>query len=391
MSTALVAGAGIGGLAAALALANIGHQVIVVERAPQIEEVGAGIQISPNATRVLSKFGLLDSALAVASQPESLAVRRGRDGGLLSRMPLGQRAAALWGSPSLTIHRADLQGILLAAARSDPNIEVRTNHELSGFALDDGAIVAALRYGLARFTARADLLIGADGLHSVVRDKLNVPGAPRYTGQHAWRALIPMNDVPRLLRRNETALWLGHRTHLVNYPLRGGSVMNVVAIVEAGRNDKIGNGWSEIADPRRLHAAFSVWCDEAQSLLKAAQNWRCWQLFDRDPCPRWGDGPVTLLGDAAHPMLPFLAQGASQALEDADVLARHLAGAADIAQAMRAYENERAPRTSRIQLEARRQAKIYHLSGPAAFARDMGMKMLGPQRLQQRYDWLYSA
>jgi len=387
---ALIVGAGIGGLTAALALARAGYHVLVLERAPRIEEVGAGLQISPNALRVLAKLGLMNALSAVASQPECVTIRRGRDGRVLSRLPLGETAVSRWGAPSLTLHRADLQAILLEAAKAEPAIDIRPGHEVTGFALDGETVVVAARVGLIRLSFQCDLLIGADGLRSVVREKLNVPAAPRYTGQHAWRALIPIENVPKALHKNETSLWLGPKTHLVHYPLRGGRVMNVVAIVEAGQ-EQIGNSWSETADPARLHSAFARWNGQARALLHAAPEWRRWQLFDRDPTPQWGDGPVTLLGDAAHPMLPFLAQGASQAIEDAAVLARHLAGGGTAPQAMRDYEAARFARTARVQLEARRQARIYHLSGPAAFARDMAMRLMGTERLLARYDWLYQG
>ena len=387
---ALIAGAGIGGLTAALALARRGVQVTLLERAAHIDEVGAGIQVSPNASRVLARLGLMEALSAVASKPDCVRIRRGRDAKLLCTLPLGANAVARWGAPSLTVHRADVQRILLEAALAEPAIEIRAGHELSGFALDGSEVVVGLQHGLMRLHLRGDLLLGADGLHSVVRRKLNVPGAPRYTGQHAWRALIPMADVPKSLQTNETSLWLGPKTHLVHYPLRGGSVLNVVAIVEAGQ-EQIGNSWSELADPVQLHRAFAGWTAQARTLLQAASDWRRWQLFDRDPTPVWGDGPVSLLGDAAHPMLPFLAQGASQAIEDSDVLAQHIGAATDIPAALRAYEAERAPRTGRVQTEARQQAKIYHLSGPAALARDFAMGIMGSTRLLQRYDWLYKA
>ncbi len=374
---ALICGAGIGGLSAALALAQRGWQVDLREKAQNLAEAGAGVQLSPNVTRVLRDFGLLEAILAKASAPEAVVVRRGRDGAALSRMPLGDAAQVRWGAPSVVMHRADLQRVLLDAVLKNPNITLTLTAAKTGLALEG-----------------ADVLLGADGLRSAIRAALGVAGALKFSGQVAWRALIPMADVPPFLRGNETALWLGAKTHLVHYPLRAASVLNVVAIVEM---DATGTGWSEQAAPDMLHQAFAGWAKPARELLRAAQDWRCWSLYDRDPAKQWGCGNVSLLGDAAHPMLPFLAQGAAQAIEDAGALARHLEdgltsanrNGVGVARSLRAYEAERMPHTASVQLAARQQGKIYHLSGPMAFARDLVMRGLGPQRLQGRYDWLY--
>ena len=364
---ALICGAGIGGLSTALALAQQGWQVDLREKAQSLDEAGAGVQLSPNATRVLQNLGLLETVLAGASTPDAVVVRRGRDGAELSRMPLGAAAQMRWGAPSVVMHRADLQSVLLDAVLKNPNITLRLNAAKTDFELEG-----------------ADVLIGADGLRSGILRALGVGGALKFTGQVAWRALIPMADVPPALRANETALWLGAKTHLVHYPLRGATVLNVVAIVEM---EAIGTGWSEQAAPDSLHRTFAGWTRAARELLRAAPDWRCWSLYDRDPATIWGRGGVTLLGDAAHPMLPFLAQGAAQAIEDAGSLARHLGG--EIEPGLRAYEAERMPRTAKIQLAARQQASIYHLSGLSGMARDLVMKGLGPERLQARYDWIY--
>jgi len=364
---ALICGAGIGGLSAALALARQGWQVDLREKAQRLDEAGAGVQLSPNATRVLQNLGLLEAVLAGASTPDAVVVRRGHDGAELSRMPLGAGAQLRWGAPSVVMHRADLQSVLLDAILKNPNITLRLNAAKTDLELEG-----------------ADVLIGADGLRSGIRQALGVAGGLKFTGQVAWRALIPMADVPPALHANETALWLGAKTHLVHYPLRGATVLNVVAIVEM---DATGTGWSEQAAPDALHHAFAGWTRAARELLRAAPDWRCWSLYDRDPAKRWGRGGITLLGDAAHPMLPFLAQGAAQAIEDAGSLARHLAG--EIEPGLRAYEAERIPRTGKVQLAARQQAKIYHLSGVSGMARDLVMKGLGPERLQARYDWIY--
>jgi len=393
-SDVLIVGAGIGGLTAALALAQHGFSVCILERVPQLQEVGAGIQISSNATRVLQGLGLLDAIAAVASKPECTVIRRGRDGEVLARLTFGASAEAHYGAPFFTLHRADLQGVLYAAALANPKIEILAGMDVTGFELDEGEVVVDVQQGLVWHKRRADVLVGADGLRSIVREKLNVPGAARYTGQHAWRSMIPWEYVPKSLQNNETSLWLGQKTHLVHYPLRGNEgspnrVMNVVAVVEAKQFASIGNSWSEMADPAILRHAFAGWDRTARLLLEAAGDWRLWQLFDRDPASHWGEGPVTLLGDAAHPMLPFLAQGASQALEDAASLARHLSGTGEVAAKLRAYEKERAPRTAKVQLRTREQAKIYHMGGPPAFARDMAMKFMGPERMMQRMDWIY--
>ncbi len=370
---ALICGAGIGGLSAALALAQSGWQVDLRDKAKALEEAGAGVQLSPNATRILQDLGVIDAVTAHATAPDAVVVRRGHDAALLSRMPLGPRALARWHAPSLVIHRADLQGILLDAVQKHASISLTLNAAKADTALEG-----------------ADVLIGADGLRSAIRGALGVAGALKFTGQVAWRALVPMADVPPLLRGNETALWLGAKTHLVHYPLRKASVLNVVAIAEM---DETGSGWSEQAAPEKLFRAFAGWAKAPRELLQTAPEWRCWSLYDRDPAPSWGVGEVTLLGDAAHPSLPFLAQGAAQAIEDAAALARHLkAGTVgSVAAKLRAYEAERIPRTARVQLAARQQAKIYHLSGPMAFARDLVMRSLGPERLQARYDWIYCA
>ena len=367
---ALICGAGIGGLSAALALAQKGWQIDLREKGKLLDEAGAGLQLSPNATRVLRNLGLLEAVLAKATTPDAVVVRRGRDGAELSRMPLGATAQLRWGAPSVVMHRADLQSILCDAVLKNPNITLTLDAAKTDVALEG-----------------ADVLVGADGLRSALREALRVAGALKFTGQVAWRALIPMADVPLALRANETTLWLGARTHLVHYPLRGASVLNVVAIVEM---DATGAGWSEQAAPDTLHNAFTGWAKAARELLRAAPDWRCWSLYDRDPAQVWGRGAATLLGDAAHPMLPFLAQGAAQAIEDAGALARHLSErGGSCEQSLRAYEAERVPRTARVQLAARQQAKIYHLTGPMAFARDVVMRGLGPERLQARYDWIF--
>ncbi|PNG26846.1 FAD-dependent monooxygenase [Methylocella silvestris] len=392
---ALIAGAGIGGLAAALCLAATGWRVSLFESAPVIEAVGAGLQLSPNATAILRRIGVLARLGQTSLAPRAVRVLRARDGATLALMPL-DRAESRWGAPYLLAHRADLQGALLDAAAGDPAIAIHTGVALTGFASGPSGVTAALCKGMTRFEIAGDCLIGADGSRSLVRSRLlGGNDALNMSRRAAWRALVPADRAPPEALAPESRLWLGRKAHLVHYPLRGGSVVNVVAIVaqEQGTADQ-GPFWSNAADPAELAATFESWHESARALLAGAGEWRKWRLHDRDPLPGWSAGRVALLGDAAHPMLPFLAQGAAQAIEDADALGAALGAAgADgaIAGALNAYGASRLPRASRVQLESRAQERIYHLSGPAAFARDLALRAMGGERLLARYDWLYRA
>lgn len=395
----IIAGAGIGGLAAALSLARAGAQVSVLERAPAFDEVGAGIQLSPNATCILRDLGLLDAVAQTGLAPVRLCVRRGSDGLELATMPLGQQAEARWGAPHLVTHRADLHHALLEACRASPAITVKTDVETLGFATVDrggrpGVQVGALDRGEhTRF--EADALVAADGLRSTLRERLALTrgDAPLYSGRTAWRALIPGAAAPERLRRPETNLWLGPNAHLVHYPLRGGDLVNVVAIIEdPWRGEDSADIWRDPrdADPRHLASAFALWTEEARNILALVRQWRRWPLFERPFAPRWSRGPVTILGDAAHPVLPFLAQGAGLAIEDAASLGRALAShGQDMEGALRAYERERIPRASEVALASRRQAGIYHMGGPLALARDGVLRRTGPEAMMRRMDWVY--
>ena len=388
----LIVGAGIGGLTLALALADAGASVTIIERAPALDEAGAGLQLSPNASGVLDRLGVLSRLTSAALAPTDIHVRRARDGATLQRLPLAE-AAARWGSPYLLAHRADLQKALLAAVADRPRIEIRlatrfealaeTTHGLEVEAIDERA----------SYKLGCDLLVGADGLHSAVRRTLwpRAP-SPRPVGRTAWRALVPAAQVDPPLRRPETTLWLGTRAHLVHYPLRGGGVVNVVAIAEG----TMGGGgdldlWSAPGAGQDLLRRFGAWDDAARRLIAAAPSWRTWPLFDLDPLPRWSRGAATLLGDAAHAALPFLAQGAAQAIEDAAALGRAWRRCSTPAAAAAAYEAARRDRSSRVQALSRRQGRIYHLGGAAALARDTTMRLIGGPRMLARFDWLYGA
>lgn len=393
--TALVAGAGVGGLAAALFLARSGFSVAVHERAKALEEYGAGLQLSPNATRILERIGALDGLHGYALEPEALVVRRARDGAELTRMTLGAAARQRWGAPYLVAHRADLLRALLDRVAREPAIALDLDSTVRGFGLTDaGDLRVAIKRGIMSLETRADLLVGADGLRSVVRERLG-QGGPRdvvFTGEVAWRALIDPNRLPAALRRPEVTLWLGPRAHLVHYPLRGGAVVNAVLVVEDRRSDALGDeGWNRAGDPSVIGFEVKDWAPQVGEIVGAAEEWRGWPLFDRPPIKDWAAGPVALLGDAAHPMVPYLAQGAAQAIEDAAALGATLTASADIPAALAAYESTRAARAGRVQTEARKQSSIYHMRGPMGLARDLAMRALGGERLAARYDWLYGA
>lgn len=380
-SSAVIAGGGIGGLACAVALRRAGLDVTVLEQAPAFEEVGAGLQLTPNATRILRAMGLLPALEAVAVAPEALEVRDGASGRIIASAPYAP-ATEKYGAPFLVAHRADLLRVLAQGAQ-DLGTRFELSASVEGVEVSDAVAVALATRDGEPLLVKGDILVGADGVRSVVRAQLGGSAAPVFAGRLAYRATCPAEPAPHPVVR----LYLGADAHLVTYPVRGGVTTNIVAVVKI---DRPVTRWSEPGDASTVHAAFAGWCREVRDLLAAADSYRCWGLYDLEPMPRWGTGRATLLGDAAHAMLPFLAQGAAQAIEDADVLARCLVEADSAEPALRAYEMARRPRTSRIQREARTSGGIYHLAGPARMARDAVISLTG-NRLLDRYGWLYSG
>jgi salicylate hydroxylase len=391
MPRALIAGAGIGGLTAALALSRVDFKVTIFERVAALEAFGAGLQLTPNATRILAELGLLDAIRARATEPRRLRILRGRDDGELAELNLAA-SVQRWGAPYLIIHRADLQGELAAAVENRANIELRLGVELAGVDDRPGAVAVRLQRGPLSHDETGDVLVGADGLRSRVREGLALDGAAKFSGQFAFRAIVPGKDLPARWLAPEVTLRLGARAHLVQYPLRGATILNLVAVIDSGWRDEGGDHpWDGAADLRTLERAFADWSRETRALIGAARDWRAWPLFHRPPIGRFARGRIALLGDAAHPMVPFLAQGAAQAIEDAGALARRLGGAQNVEAALAAYSRDRVARASRVQREALAQGRIYHMSGPLGLARDLAMRTLGPERLLARYDWLYAA
>lgn len=389
----IIAGAGVAGLTAALLLARGGHSVTILERAPVLEEVGAGLQLSPNATSILAQAGVLDRLMRFALAPEALRVRRARDARELMNLQYGPLAEMRWGAPHIAIHRADLQRVLIEAVAAMPSVTIKTGTAVRGFAAADDGVQVGARTGAINVRFDGDLLIGADGVRSAVRERLGLGEAdqPVYSGRTAWRAVLPAQKAPREALILETSLWLGAKAHLVHYPLRGGEIVNIVAIVEdswQGGDDE--NFWRESGDPREIQTRFAGWHAQARALIGAVDEWRRWPLFDRIPAPRWSVDRVTLAGDAAHPVVPFLAQGACLAIEDAAALARAVeAHNPNVNAAIAAYEKMRLVRAAEIRLASRRQGAIYHMSGPLAFARDLVMSRYSRDMLMARMDWIY--
>ncbi len=388
--TIVVAGAGIGGLTAALALAERDFRVVLFDQAERLEEVGAGIQLSPNASRLLIGLGLKDRLAPVVMAPEAVCIHRARSGRELARLPLGASAETFYGAPYWMVHRGDLQAALLDHARRHPDIEITLGAKVEEFAVHPNGITVAYARRGSTGDATGIALVGADGLWSRVRRCLGDRAPPRPAGRTAWRTVLPATAVPEQWCAPLVHLWLGRDSHLVHYPIRGGAAVNVVAIA---RDRWEGSGWSTGAEREEVLARFAQrdWAQPARDLLALPTRWLKWALYDREPLHRWSRGPVTLLGDAAHPMLPFLAQGAAMAIEDAVVLADLLARMpADPAGAMWAYEKARRPRTTRVQRGARANDRRYHLGPPASWLRDLGLSVvLGGDLLLHRYDWLY--
>ncbi|ATQ68064.1 MULTISPECIES: FAD-dependent monooxygenase [Methylosinus] len=384
----LVVGAGVGGLAAALALARAGRRVEVVERAPRIEEVGAGLQISPNAGRILQEFGLGPAMRETALEPQALRIRRAGDGAVLASLPLAA-VRERWGAPFRVFHRADLQKLLLDEALRC-GVEVATGRRCEGFVQDAEGLRLRLVAEAGAETRAGAAVIGADGLRSTLRDALALrpDDAPFSSGKTAWRAILPADALPAPLRERASQLWLGPSAHVVHYPLRDASIVSAVAILD----DSADKGPpAETRTGAELAAAmgFTRWSADLRALIEAGVSWRRWPLFVRPELPRWGRGRVVLLGDAAHPMTPFLAQGAAQAIEDAAALGRALEGAAPIEAALEAYQAARMTRAAKVQRGSWRQGSHVHLRGPAAAARDLSIRLLGGRGMLARNAWLY--
>lgn len=387
---ALIVGGGIGGLTAALCLADAGVAVELYERSTAPGWTGAGIQISPNGVRVLSRLGLKPALDDVAFRPEALEMRLGRSGTQLFAIPMRDEAVRRFGEPYCHIHRADLVAVLADALGARAPGAIRLGKAAQSFSQSASAVELTLSDGT---SASGDVLIGADGIHSLVRTQMFGQAQARFTGNVAWRVVVPAASLAADLIPPTACVWVGPGRHAVTYYLRRGELVNFVGVVE--RDDWQHESWTEQGSLADLAADYAGWAKPITSLIAQATEAHRWALFDRDPLPSWSEGRATLLGDACHPMLPFLAQGAVMAIEDAWVLSRKLQIAADISAALRDYETARKPRTARVQKGARRQMGLYHKRGMldqfATYAPMWLAARLTPGIIHSRQDWLYGV
>lgn len=380
----LIAGGGIAGLATALALAQRGISSHILEQRDQFSEAGAGIQIGPNGVRVLEALGVAPSLRAHVSLPREIVVHQGATRRMLVRMPLGNWIAERHGAPYWVVHRRDLQAALVAHARQTRNITLETGFAVAGVE-DLGDHVAVRAESGA--TVRGTVLIGADGIRSRVRTALAPAAQLRFSGKAASRTLISPEAGAALGDPSSMGVWLAPGAHVVHYPIAGGAQFAVVAIVP---DDRMTDDWAAMNEWTALEPHLAAFAPALRSVLASAPEWRRWALFETEPIAHLAKGRIALAGDAAHPVLPYLAQGGVLALEDAVVLADALAARPDDpAQALQAYEATRRARVHAIVATSHQNGRIFHLSGPAAVARNLAMAAVPATRLMARYDWVY--
>lgn len=388
-SSVLLVGGGIGGLAAALALARLGIQVELLEQSAAIGEIGAGLQLGPNAFAALDALGVGEAVRSKAVFTERLVMMDAVDCTEVASVEVGEDFRQRFRNPYAVSHRADLHGAIFEAVKQNPLIRFHTSAAVDHLEIGEAGVLATTRDGR---QFRADAVVGCDGVKSVVRAQL-LGDAPRVSGHVVYRAVVPAEDMPADLRWNAPVVWAGPNCHLVHYPLRGGEQYNLVVTFHS--RDKEEWGVSEGSQEEVLSYFEGIHAKPRQ-LLSLPSSWRRWSTADRDPVERWGRGPATLLGDAAHPMMQYLAQGACMALEDAVTLGAAIErckgadGSLDLPRAFRLYESARVARTARVVLSVREMGRLYHAKGVERLVRNS----LWPGRTQERFydavEWLYA-
>ena len=383
---AIVAGGGIGGLAAALGLAHNGCRVTVLEQADKFGEIGAGIQIGPNAFHAMDYLGIGDAGRARAVYIDALIMMDGMTGEQVFRGPLDETFRKYFGNPYAVIHRADLHGAFLEACRAHEAITLINNERV--VACENTASGAKVRTE-AGHVYEADAVIGADGVNSNVRERLTGGDPIRLSGHVAYRAVLPIEQMPEDLRWNAATLWAGPKCHMVHYPLQGWRTFNLVATFVT---DIENVGSNEPGTREEVLGRFANIVPRARKLLEVPSEWRRWVLGDRDPIDHWTDGKITLLGDAAHPTYQYFAQGACMAMEDAVCLAdKFEKGGGDFEAAFQAYQDERIPRAYRVVLSSRELGRIYHADGVERLVRNVWLKAKTPEQFYASMQWLYGG
>lgn len=383
----LIAGGGIGGLATAMGLARKGRRSLVLEKAPKLGEIGAGIQLGPNAFHAFDYLGVGDAARSMAVYIDRLVLMDAVSGREVTHVPLGEAFRARFGNPYAVVHRGDLHGVFLRSCQDNPLVELRTSTEVVGYQQDETGVTVRLGDG---GSVRGAALIGADGLWSKVRAQVVGDGAPRVSGHTTYRSVIPVERMPEDLRWNAAALWAGPKCHIVHYPLSGWKLFNLVVTYHNDAPEPVAGQPVTAGEVRR---GFEHIHERPRRIIEQGTDWRQWVLCDRDPTLKWQDGRVVLLGDAAHPMLQYFAQGACMAMEDAVAVARAVEHHGDDLEAgFAAYRDGRVDRTSRVQLQSRLIGDhIYHPAGAHAHLRNT---MLGSMTAADHFDalqWLYGG
>jgi 3-hydroxybenzoate 6-monooxygenase len=380
----LIVGGGIGGLTAALALARQGIPAQVIEQAAEFKEIGAGIQLGPNVFRMFERLSLIEPVSALAVFPENLVMLDSITGEEVTRIELGDAFRRKFHYPYALIHRADLHNVLLDACRKSNLIELDAAQKIVEVEEIDGGVKAKTANGK---DYRGAALIGADGLWSTIREIVVGDGKPKPAGHITYRAVLPSGEIPDQYRWRNMGFWAGEKVHFVLYPLRTGELYNLVAVFHSNRYEE---GWDSYGDPAELHERFASTCAPVRALLAKIESWRMWVLCDRPPIKEWSKGRITLLGDAAHPMLQYLAQGAGMSIEDAVCLAdQAVAADGDYAKAFRAYQQIRYLRTGRVQIMARVYGEFYHAGGVAKELRNMMLGSRTPDEAMAGMEWLY--